>query len=1034
MSGEAQQLSFIQGEISPEFYYRSDLASFNSSVSRASNVKLGPLGGLSNRKGTTVERTPASVAGKVYNLKSSHDYVACVFQHFITKEILKLEVFSNAGVVTVYCAGVELNKEVRGPATAAVEMFISGDLLDGLKGLHFVIHNDLLIFSKTLPVLFDDTYVTGYTQYCLANPLSAASYYTETQFCIRMVPPDPLGTPSANAGIRLESNLTLQNRANLPLSFTAALQTTYTGTITGNASYALVAETADGTDISLYILNNLPGTSLTITKPASTVADVIPYPINGSVTNYVNFTTVSSHLNSFGGKEITKLKLYRTTGKHTAYNSLYKLVAKFGIDGATAVSVTDGGQEEPAYTVCADTSALYAQPSFHTLCNDGKVNILTGGLKTVVDTTVFQQRAYYAINKGQWWGTSVYNNTIVASRVNALGQVLFPQISNPAEAFQFNVPEERGGFLTHLASMSRLVAFTNTSTFIIQGDEAGIITPTSINPFKVLSFGCMRGVPPVVSGDTCLFASTGGGVGYLTLASDGGAVGGNASALAGHFFENKTILSIVPIEDRKSLPRFLINTTAGDLYECYKVGETFAFFRVEMLGKPAGITAHETFPMTMVHSPSFAKSALGAEAYVNYQVLRSGAFTEVAAISITPEPLIQNKYLDFNTQLDYATSLGSSSEYVNEVVIGEPTDIIYHSRYTGFMYRSQYSIVNALATPKYGYSEATNLADPLGTWLAGNQIEITDGLVPLDLIHTSFIVREPYMKFAWLESGKLQTIYAKINKVSPLAVNYRNCTFEFDEVVPVALRTKLIYLNAPIDSNIDELLDEGAAIAELAFNKVIFGDTTEIGNDIDGYARAKGFCDMMLEDDISGTGTIAVPIEIPITLEVNGNVYGNFKDPTDQSSVVIKHYYDTPPANDGVTYMLGNYFEIELPEFCSWFSIGAPAIGEIETLPVASLQQDITDANKNIDYVSVLMYNTKGIRVGEAGQADINLEKFDFTTEDSVTEPVYFSGPKSYNFPSTWNNHGKVRVSGMDLQPFSISGIIPKGNVGGFGG
>lgn len=1039
MSGEAQQLSFMQGEISPEFYYRSDLASFNSSLSKASNVKLGPLGGLSNRKGSSAARTPASVdaAATPHNVKYSHDYVACVFQHYISKQFLKLEVYCNAAAVWIYCAGVLLNEEVYGPATAPVTMKINGRLLDGLKGLHFVIHNDLLIFSKTLPVTYLNSDIVGYTQYALPNPLAidpALESYTETQFCIRMLAPAASGSVSAVTGIRLESNLTLQGRANITTPFAIAVQNARgAGNVVGNASYALVAETDDGTDITMNILNTIPGVNVTLTNPVSTITDIIPYP-NATSTNYLNCTSVSTALNCFGGKEIRKLKVYRTTGKHTAYNSLYKLVAKFGVDGAIAISVADGGQEEAAYTVCSDTSALYKQPSFQAICSTTNLNIVTGGLKSVVDTAVFQQRAYYAMNKGLWWGTSVYNNTIVASRVNALGQVIYPQISNPSEAFQFNVPEERGGFLTHLASMSRLVAFTNTSTFVIQGDESGIITPTSINPYKVLSFGCMKGVPPVVSGDTCIFASTGGGIGYLTLASDGGAVGGNASALAGHLFENKTILSIVPIEDRKALPRFLINTTEGDLYECYKVGEVFAFFRVEMLRTPTTSTLdlakNEILPMTMVHSPTYAKASFGAEAFVNYKIM-GGIGTYVVAVSLTPEPLMQSKYQDFNSQLDYATDIGSYSEYVTDMEINTPSDIVYHSRYTGFTYNTQYYYAGTFIG---GYpSWVTTLKDPAGTWLAGNQIQVDDGvgvamLAPLDLINGDFIVRDPYMKFTWLDANDaVQTIYAKINKVSPNAVIYRNCTFEFSDTVPTDLRTKSIHFALAKDSNIDDILTRGNAIAELAFDAVEFGDTY-----LGLYEKAKGFCDMMLGYSISGLGTLATPIEVPITLEMNGNVYGNFKDPLDTTTATLKHYYGTPPANDGVTYPLGNYFKIELPEFCSWFSMGAPAIGEIETLPVASMAQDITDAKKNIDYASVILYNTKGLRVGEVGQADVELERFDFTTDDSVTEPVAFSGPKSYNFPSTWNDHGMIRISGMDLQPFSISGIIPKGNVGGF--
>jgi len=1019
MSGEAQQLSFIQGEISPEFYYRSDLASFNSSVSKASNVRLGPLGGLSNRNGSRVEMLPASAAAIVTNLKSSNDYVACVFQHYITKAIFKLEVFNNNGVVKIYCNG-ELDTEIYGPLATPVTMNIAGDILTGIKGLHFVLHNDLIIFSKTLPIRYANADIEGSEQYVL--PAGGAFSYTETQFCLRMIPPTG-GVGSKANGLQLESNFTLQNASNLAVPYTTSVQSTYTGTITGNASYALVAETNDGVDISLYILNTLVGANMPV-LPTATITGVIPYP-NSTVTNLLNFSSISNAILAFGGKTVSKLKVYRATGKHVAYNGLYKLVAKFGVDGASLLTVTDKGQDEAAYTVCSDTSALYKQPSFSTLSNTPMVNILTGGLKTVVDTAVFQQRAYYAINKGLWWGTSVYNNTIVASRVGSLSQVLYPQISNPADAFQFSVPEDKGGFLTHLASLSRLVAFTNTSTFVIQGDDAGIITPTSINPYKVLSFGCMEGVPPAVSGETCVFAASGGGVGYLSITAYGSIVAGNASALAGHMFENKTILSIVPLRDRKALPVFLINTTEGDVYECYKVGEFFAFFRVNMLGLPSNgkITDGGIFPSTQIMSPAYSGYSFGAEVYINYRMLNTDTLNSyVNSVAMIPEPLVSTKYLDFSSILDYSTGVGTIPIYYEY-----PYEVDVDTFITGWYTFNNYT-VRSLVEPYNVNSFLTQLNDPTSNWLPNTTIQVTAGSLPLNLDSINPVTKGTlYMKFTWLEGGELKTSYAELVRGTAIDAFHFNYTFEFSEIVPTYLRTSDILFSPLPTVNRESIMVQGMAIAEIAFT------TSLIPSSSAAYASLRGYCDMM-GYYVNGLGTMLAPIEIPITIEVNGNIYGNYKDPSETITVTLKHYYDTPTSNTEVISGLGNFFEITLPEACSWFVMGAPAIGEIETLPVASIEQDITDTKKNIDYTSVLLYKTKGLRVGEVGQPDTELERFDFTTEDSVSDPVEFSGPKSHNFSSTWNDHGKVRISGMDLQPFSISGIIPKGNVGGFGG
>ena len=1028
MAGEAQQLSFMQGEISPEFYYRSDLASFNSSVSKASNVRLGPLGGLSNRKGSRVEQLPASADIKITTLTSSNDYVTCVFHHYITKQLFFLEVFNNAGEIKVYCGGVLMNTEIFGFHNIPEALDIRGDILTGLAGLHFVIHNDAIIFSKTLPIRVLNVDIVGYEQY--VQPIDETYSYTETQFCIRMVPPDYVGSdPSKMNGLRLESNFTLQSSNNATVPYTYSAKSTYVAPVTGNASYAIVSETADGVDSSMSIMNSIAGVNMAL-LPSGSVDDVIPYP-NTTVTNVLSIASVGPEIISFGGKVITKLKVYRATGKHDGYNGLYKLVAKFGVDEALAISVTDKGQDEAAYTVCSDTSALYKQPSFLTLSTTLLANTLTGGLKTVVDTTVFQQRAYYAINKGLWWGTSVYNNTIVASRVGALSQVIYPQISNPSEAFQFNVPEDKGGYLTHLASLSRLVAFTNTSTFVIQGDEAGIITPTSINPYKVLSFGCREGVPPAVSGETCIFAASGGGVGYLSVTADGSIVAGNASALAGHMFENKTILSIIPLLDRKTLPVFLINTTEGDVYECYKVGEFFAFFRVNMLGIPSNgtITDGGIFPSTQVMSPAFTGHSLGAEAYVNYRMWNSTLGKHyVNSVALSPEPVVSTKYLDFSSILDYATSIGT--EYVHYDFLHEVENAaeIAAGSVKGWHTSNNYYVADAVGPYLRIESFTTKLADATGDWLPDTTIQVTAGVIPLYLDGINPITMGTlYMKFTWLEDGELQTSYAELVRGTAIDAFHFGYTFEFGVSVPTYLRTNDILFSPITTVNRESSMEQGIVIAEIAFT------TSLIPSGYSQYASLKGYCDMM-GYEVHELGTMLAPIEIPITIEVNGNIYGNYKDPSETITVTLKHYYDTPTSNTEVISGLGNFFEITLPEACSWFVMGAPAIGEIETLPVASIEQDITDTKKNIDYTSVLLYKTKGLRVGEVGQPDTELERFDFTTEDSVSDPVEFSGPKSHNFSSTWNDHGKVRISGMDLQPFSISGIIPKGNVGGFGG
>lgn len=1003
MAGEAQQLSFIQGEISPEYHLRSDLASFNSSLSKAVNVKLEPLGGISNRLGTIIQGPVPAYWGGDFSpiLKGSHSYKSVIFQHYITGRERILQVFDNNGAVEIYIDNSRADLYITG-LPGLIALPLRGDILNGIKGLHFIVHNDLIIFSKTIPVLIDKNEIDpAYLPYLLPIPGEVDKYYTETQLCIRMLP---------DGSDRIEANLTLQNGI-FENTTVGLAQTSKPTPVIGTATYIVMGETAEGVDIVLGLMNSIPGINMPLNNSV-VINDVIPFPVNNNCTNVLTVTGVTSEIISYGTRTISKLKVYRAAGKNVSFNGLYKLVAQFNVGGAISATVTDTGQEEAAYTSCSDTSALYRQPSMINISSDVFIHLVVGGLKTVVDTAIFQQRAYYAINKGKWHGTSVYNNTIVASRINSPSQVIYPQITNPREAFQFNVPEEAGGFLTHLASMSRLVAFTNTSTFVIQGDEAGIITPTSINPYKVLTFGCAEGIPPAISGETCLFANTDGGVGYVNVNSEGQVVAGVASALSNHLFKNKTILSIESAGDRKSLPKFIINTEQGDVIVCYKVGDFFSFFPLEIEGVTLGtmLREGEMLSLTRVLSPIARNRLWGAGSVINIKKPNEAATKDtVLSMHMPIDAKVNTTLLDFTSSLDLSTFFGSNV-FFDEV---PPT---------GFARWIYYKMHIVEGPPG---SDLTYLTDASGNWEPHTPIKVQGNNVKLDFVEDSTILgAERIMRFFWLEDGVIVSAYAEIvEEIGPVPAEYY---FIFREEIPLKLREGISNLNLGFlgarsgDMDVERELKKGTIFCDRAFKELHIPWQGETG----AYARLHSQC-LIRGIDVTNKGTLLVPFEIPVTIESNGNIYGNYKDPTETVPVILRHYAGTVGVDDP-------YFEIALPEYATFVTIGVPAIAEVETLPIASIEQDLTDANKNINYVSVLMYETQGIRVGEVGQPNEYLEKFDFTTEDSVDTPAKFTGAKSYNFSSSWNEHGKIRVSGIDLQPFTISGIIPKGNVGGF--
>ena len=1156
MAGEAPQLSFIQGEVSPEYFFRSDLTSFNASLAKAVNVELAPLGGVRNRLGSEFAYSPASAGWletklgqggglPVVNIVGT-DYVSCIYRHYITGELWVLEVYNNAGKVEFYLNGFmggswgpppphptdrRASSAIYGASNTAIYPEYQGSVYDirgnigtGLRGLRFIVHNDTVIFSKTLPVRksvgdleFLETTHPGVSNMYLPDPTDSGYKYTETQFAVRMLP---------DGYNRVEANFNMQVGAALSKTpdHSVVTQTKYTGA----ATYALILEDSNGVDTHVDMANSIAGVTIERTG-ASNIVGAIPYPVNGNVVNWVRYLDLELDNMSYGEKIFTKAKLYRSTGKNDFYAGMYKLVGQSPVkleevETPATLEFSDSGQEEAAYTACADTRAYYRQPSFVQLSTGGGVYAdATGGLKSVVDTAVYQQRAFYAINKGPWWGTSVYNNSIVASRVGAPGQTILPQITNDVEAFIFTVPEEAGGHLTHLASLSRLMAFTNTSTFIIQGDDAGIIRPTAINPYKILSFGCKEGVAPAVSGETCIFAASTGGVGFVTVQSNGDAIGGYASALASHLFEDKEILSMVPMADAKTFPRWLINTTAGDTYVCYKVGDNFSFFPYE--------TYHDdtlgVLPLMQILNPDvYAEGTIA----IRPILLKTdhyfyGEFNVVGWDTLRDYAQVNPEYSDTATHLDRKVAAGSVQRYK---VAGSPSSkgwehLSAHSTPGGtrqsytlvpapgytwdsfpleitttvgdipldindyvdvalpaaeFTYRDSpmtvstnygefirgaapgtYRILTQFA-PQWmrdgiplvvgiGNEEVKNtvvdsmtaavlslrnysriplgtatkgyLVDPTGTWEAFNEIETNIGELPIvfDAIFKETVDTELKLKFSWLEEGKMTSTMASITRGT-----VQGYKLFFEEDVPMKLRaqTPNIYFYPAGRVDTDSRLEQGSVIVEIAFNKINVSTDMQYFNQpphssigVDLYAMALSLGYTEIEDGA---------VDIPVTLEYDGLVYGNYKDPLNTTSAILK--MSKSSSFNRIS------FELDLPAYTSYVAVGVPAVAEIETLPVASIQQDITDAKKNIDYASVILYRTKGLRIGEAGQPDVQLEVMDFTTDDSVDVPVPYTGPKGYNFASTWNLEGRIRVSGLDLQPFSISGIIPKGNVGSF--
>lgn len=82
-----------------------------------------------------------------------------------------------------------------------------------------------------------------------------------------------------------------------------------------------------------------------------------------------------------------------------------------------------------------------------------------------------------------------------------------PLTPNAVDAFSATIPTEKIGDITNYLVINRLLLFTKDLTILIRGGEAGILTPSSVNPEVIYHEGCSDEISPVASGTRGFFVT-----------------------------------------------------------------------------------------------------------------------------------------------------------------------------------------------------------------------------------------------------------------------------------------------------------------------------------------------------------------------------------------------------------------------------------------------------------------------------------------------------------------------------------------------
>jgi len=151
-------------------------------------------------------------------------------------------------------------------------------------------------------------------------------------------------------------------------------------------------------------------------------------------------------------------------------------------------------------------------------------------------STYYQQRMMYGFQR---------NNTegIWGSKSGLRKNMMVSTPLQDDDAVTFSIVGRQVNAVKHLLDVGELVVFTASGEWIIQGDGAGILTPSAINPKQQTANGCSDLAPLVVDGNAIYVQARGSIIRDLGYEYESnGYRGSELSIFAAHLFDNYTLV------------------------------------------------------------------------------------------------------------------------------------------------------------------------------------------------------------------------------------------------------------------------------------------------------------------------------------------------------------------------------------------------------------------------------------------------------------------------------------------------------------
>lgn len=496
-----RQIRFSGGELAPAHYSGVDLTRYASGLRTCRNGWIPRSGGYQNRPGTSfiaeVQDSTKTVRLVPFILNASQAYLFEFGNNYI-------RFFRDGSQI------LEATKTITG-ATQASPCVIT------TSGAHGYSTGQEVYISG----------VSGMTQINGRN--FKVTSLSATTFAIRDMPGADIDSSSYSAytsggtSARVYELTTTYTEAQLRALQFSAVPTTAGGTIMIVHPAHAPAELTRTSDTSWALANTTFGP--TATAP-SMGAPSIAGTTNYYVATGINSTTLEESLASgIAAAGATPISLTITAAANTRVMNIFKRTGATGVFGYIGVS-TGTGFDDTGFT--PDTS--HTPPESRTLFNSS----------TAYPACVafYQQRLLLAASTDNpataWTSRSgLYKNFLVS----------YP--SQDDDAVTFSLIAKQAVTVRHVLDLGRLVILTDSGEWAIQGDNAGTLTPTAINP-KQYTYNGASVIPPIVTDGTALYVQARASI-IRDLAYDiqaDGYRGNDLTTFSTHLFDGYTILDL----------------------------------------------------------------------------------------------------------------------------------------------------------------------------------------------------------------------------------------------------------------------------------------------------------------------------------------------------------------------------------------------------------------------------------------------------------------------------------------------------------